>query len=332
LIGAGALHFVQGDTAFWESAGGRIWASFFPNKAVKGMDVVVAEAAVEGEGQMVFFSDGQREFAEAAGSEVGVATAEEMLADAVATVFGKSADLGDVAYVVAHPGAEQECNAGAGGTVDGYERRDGVEDSAAREAHDVVEEAQRAGDGAVLVVDITVDVAPVGRGDDAGSRLIIGFGPAMNFNVWRKRAGWLGAGSLDGPGEEESAIAAETLVYERGDEVIGGMDEELGLDPMQSGGLLESADGVAKQLQLDGVATVTSGIGILDEQIADDALGALINEKTVAVDASALDGGEAGEDSGVGVTQNHVGRGSVIPMESASPDRNFLLHQGTKVG
>jgi hypothetical protein len=55
---------------------------------------------------MILFSNGKGEFTEATGGEIGITIAHKMLANAVATVFGEGADLGDVAYVVAHPGAE----------------------------------------------------------------------------------------------------------------------------------------------------------------------------------------------------------------------------------
>ena len=38
--------------------------------------------------------------------------------------------------------------------------------------------------------------------------------------------------------------------------MIGGMDEELGLDAGESGGALQGADGVAEQLALDLMAAV----------------------------------------------------------------------------
>ena len=49
----------------------------------------------------------------------------------------------------------------------------GIEDAAAGEAHDVVEKAQGAVQGTVLVVDAGVDVADVGLVDQLGGRLIV---------------------------------------------------------------------------------------------------------------------------------------------------------------
>jgi hypothetical protein len=136
---------------------------------------------------------------------------------------------------------------------------------------------------------------------------------------------------IDGQGEEDAAIAAEVFGKKRGREVVGGVDEKLRLDTVETGGLLERADGVTEQLEFDAVATVTGGIGVFDVEISYDALGSLVDEKAVTVDSSALDGGETGEDAGVSITENHVGRGTVVPMESASPDGNFLLDERAKV-
>jgi hypothetical protein len=73
------------------------------------------------------------------------------------------------------------------------------------------------------------------------------------------------------------------------------------------------------------VAAVTRRVRIFDEYVTDNALGSLIDEKGVAMNASALDGGKAGEDAGVGVTENHVGRGAIVPMKCILPDHNFFL-------
>ena len=173
--------------------------------------MAVAGAEIEGDGAVVLLGDGEGEFGEAAGGEIVIAAAQEMLADAVAAVLGQGADLGDVADVVPDAGAEQDSDGGLGGTVDGDERGGRVEDSAAGKAHDVVEEAERAGDGAVLVVDVAIDVAGVGGGDDGGGGLVVVFGPAVNFDLRWQRTGGLGQGVGDGQGEEEAAVAAEAF-------------------------------------------------------------------------------------------------------------------------
>ena len=110
------------------------------------------------------------------------------------------------------------------------------------------------------------------------------------------------------------------------------MDEELGFDAGESGGALQGADGVLEQLALDLMAAVGDEVGSFDEEVSDDALVAFVDEIAVAAQASALDGGKAGEDAGVGVTEHHLGRGAVIPVERASPERDLFIDEGAEVG
>src|SRR5208337_3854753 len=130
--------------------------SSFPDEAVEGVEVLEAEAVVESEGAVVLLGDGEGEGGEAAGGEVGIAVAQQVFADAVAAIFRQGAELGDVSNVIADARAEEDSDAGLGGAMHGDERSGGIEDSAAGEAHDVVQEAQRSGDGAVLVVNIAI--------------------------------------------------------------------------------------------------------------------------------------------------------------------------------
>jgi hypothetical protein len=96
--------------------------------------------------------------------------------------------------------------------------------------------------------------------------------------------------------------------------------------------LLQRADGVAKQLYLNSVTAVLRGVGIFHVEVADDALGSLVDEEAIAVDSSPLNGGKPGENTGVGVAKNHVSRGAIVPMKSISPDRDLLLHEEAQVG
>jgi len=254
-----------------------------------------------------------------------------MLANAGIAVFGKGADLGDVSDIGADARAEQDSDAGVGGTVESDERGGWIEDSAAGKANDVVQKAQGAGDGAVLVVDVAIDVSAIGGGDDVGGRLVVNLAPAMNLNLAGKRADRRGVGASDGEGEKKTAVTAKTFGEKWLGEAIGGVDEELGFDATDSGRLLEGADGVAEQLDFDFLTAVVGGRGVFNVKISDDTLGAFIDEEAVAVDASALDGTEAGEDSGVGVAENHVRGCAVVPMESASPYGDFLVNDGAEV-
>src|SRR6266536_1304551 len=91
------------------------------------------------------------------------------------------------------------------------------------------------------------------------------------------------------------------------------------------------ADGMAQQLGLDLIAAAGGTIGLFDEEVADDAFGALVNEIAVSAHASALDGGIARKNARIGIAQDHLDRGPVVPVQQALPDGGLLLHEGAQV-
>ena len=111
--------------------------------------------------------------------------------------------MGDV---FAHARAEDQADALLCGAAQEDARGGGVEVSAAGEADDVVEEAQRAGGRAVLVVDVAVEVSTVGRGYETGGGVEVVFSPGAHFKV--------GIGIDLGGGDTDEQIAAheEALV------------------------------------------------------------------------------------------------------------------------
>src|SRR5271163_4610198 len=109
------------------------------------------------------------------------------LAEASGAVFGEHADLRDVANIGAHQRAENEADERARAALDNNEGCPGIKSAASRKAHDVVEKAQRAGKGAVLIVDLGIDVAAVGGSDQGGGGLIFLLGPGTYFELRRKR-------------------------------------------------------------------------------------------------------------------------------------------------
>ena len=138
-----------------------------------------AGGGVEAEGGGVGFGDGESEGSVVAVGEVLESVAEELAAEALSAAGGVDAELGDVGGVGCDAGTEQDGGEGAGGvacagTVDEREGAFGVEGAAAGEANDVVEEAEGAGEGAVLVVDFGVDVAEVGEVDELGGGVVEG--------------------------------------------------------------------------------------------------------------------------------------------------------------
>ena len=111
------------------------------------------------------------------------AVLEELAAVVVASAGGADAELGDVGDVVGDARAEDHGDECAGGAIAEDPGVVGLEDAAAGEADDVVQEAEGAVEGAVLVVDEGVDVAGVGLVDEFGCGLVGGGGPAGEFDV-----------------------------------------------------------------------------------------------------------------------------------------------------
>ena len=122
----------------------------------------------------VFFGDGEGEAAEVAAGKFCHAAVQQRASEAEAAEFRGDAELRDVTDVGAHSRAEKQALNEAAAFVTEHPRIGRVEDAAAGEADDVVQEAQRALDGGVLVVDLAVDVAEVGAVDEvAGSGIEI---------------------------------------------------------------------------------------------------------------------------------------------------------------
>src|SRR5450631_362229 len=87
-----------------------------------------------------------------------------------------------MAYVAAHARAQDQADQTLRLTIQGYERRLGVEHAASREPHDVIEEAQRSAESMVLVVDLGIDVAAIRSGNDGRRGLVVAVYPWSNFN------------------------------------------------------------------------------------------------------------------------------------------------------
>src|SRR5208283_4621480 len=165
-------------------------------------------------------------------------------------------------------------------------------------AHDVVEKPQRAGESAVLIVDLGIDVAAVGGGNQGGGGLVFLIGPGTDFElVWKRRQSR--QRSLRMPSHieihEDAGMAAEALLQEGARDFSGVLRQQLRLHAMDAGRLLQGFDDVCEQLFFDLVTAGTAG-SIADKEVADDALALLVDKEGVAEDAAALNGGVAGKD------------------------------------
>ena len=148
-----------------------------PDHGVEAMGDAEAVLLVEAACAVIAFGDGERKTSDSGRLKAKDAVIEQRRAETEAAQRGADAELRDVRGVLADARAEDHgedvWRARVGGTrVAQYPGALGVEDAAAGEAHDVVEETLRAVNAAVLVVDAAVDVADVGEMDELGGGLI----------------------------------------------------------------------------------------------------------------------------------------------------------------
>ena len=127
-----------------------------PDRSVEHVNAVVAFGFVELDGAGIGFGDGEGDFADALAHEMGAGDGEQHARHSVAAEVGMNAELGDVAALRADARAEHQADEFAAGALDDHVRDLRGEDAAAGVAHDVVQKAQGAVDGAVLVVDEAV--------------------------------------------------------------------------------------------------------------------------------------------------------------------------------
>src|ERR1039458_4312089 len=96
--------------------------------------------------------------------------------------------------------------------MNGDERRFRVEDATAGKSHNVIQEAVGTGVGAVLVVNLGVDVGAIRGGDNASCRLIVLLSPAAHQDISR-HAYWRNRRSIGAPQmqrEEQSPVALKS--------------------------------------------------------------------------------------------------------------------------
>ncbi len=207
----------------------------------------------------------------------------------------------------------------------------GVEDAAAGKSHNVIQEAVGTGVGAVLVVDLRIDVAPVGGSDDAGRGLIIVLGPAADENIvgHLSRRNMRSASASQMQAEEQPAVPLKPRGKKVGGQLTCLMGQQLRFHAQNSGRGLQGFDDVFHHLQFDGSDICPAR---RDKKVAYYSFAAFIHKERIAYDAAPLDRGIARQNFGVHVTQNHLRRTAIVPGEEASPGFDFFVEKGTQVG
>ena len=164
-----------------------------------------------------------------------------------------------------------------------------------------------------MVVDVGVDVSAVSGRDHGRGGLILIFSPLANFDIG-VHLGLLCQRLAQWQNHKEPRMALESLLEKRAGHTPGIMREQLRLHTVDAGRLLQRFNHVGQQAELN-LSSVGKTAAVSDEQVANHALAAFIDEKRIAEDASTVDGGVAGQNLGIDVAQDHFRRPAVIPRE-----------------
>jgi hypothetical protein len=143
-----------------------------------------------------------------------------------------------------------------------------------------------------------------------------------------------GSGGSGGSGgevalHEETRVEGEAGVEEGRGGLTVVVEQELGLDAGDGGGVEKDLEKVAEEGAGDLERSV--GGGGDGEGVADDGLGPLVDAEGVAADAAVIEGDEAGEDLGVEVLEEELGGAAIVPEEVFTPEEGLLLEQGAEL-
>ena len=283
---------------------------------------------------MVGFGDGEGDGGEVGLGEMVHGVLEEKAAEAISTTAGCDAELGDVGYVVGYAGAEEHAGEGVGIFVAENPGFVGVEDTAAGEADDVVKETQGAVQRAVLVVDACVDVFEVGLVDQLRGGLVVIGGPGEKLDV-RGESGGVTVGGESRPWRWKVVLHEETWMQgeARGEEGLvdgsGVVEEELRLDAMNAGGVLQELNEVVEE----GAGDVQHLAGLVGygEGIPYDGFVSLVDAEGEAADAATVERDKAGEDTRIEILEEEFGGALVVPAETLLPGARLGFEQRAKL-
>ena len=90
------------------------------------------------------------------------------------------------------------------------------------------------------------------------------------------------------------------------------MQQQLRFHPVDAGRLLQRFDDVRQQLRFHCVR-VRQPASVGHEKIANHSFAALVDEKRIAADVAAFNGRVAGKNLRVGIAQDHIRQGTIVP-------------------
>src|SRR5579863_4113367 len=93
---------------------------------------------------------------------------------------------------------------------------------------------------------------------------------------------------------------------------IGVVCQQLSLNSMNAGRLLQGLDHMVEQAELN-LPRVGEPAAVGHIEIADHSLAAFVDKKRVTEDAAAVDRGVSRQDLGVNIAQDHLCRAGIVP-------------------
>src|SRR5579872_1704880 len=103
---------------------------------------------------------------------------------------------------------------------------------------------------------------------------------------------WISGRRRERQDHEEPRMPLESRFQERPRDDLGFMREQLCLDAVNPGGLLQGLNDMRKQPDLD-IASIGQAAAIRDEEVADHAFAPLVHEEGIAKYPAAINGGIA---------------------------------------
>jgi len=280
-----------------------------------------AEVFVEADGGRIDAGHGEGDGFVVAAAQRLDGTFHQRAADAVSLMPGHHADLGGVADAFGDGGRENHAHRTIARRGTHQEAGFGQELPAAGQQHDVAEEFHSSGFGAVLVVDVAVDVIGVGQLDQPRR----GFEGAIVPGLETQAAGnLLGVETrfVERQQHELAVVQFEILRQENRIE-LSAEGHQLGFDPRQARGSVQRGDHFGDEFFSDGFLRELRG----DVQAADQAFVIFQDVETVPGGAAVFHGGIAAQRARVDEFLDELDRGAIVPVKFVAPVADFFLEQ-----
>src|SRR5690348_10275461 len=129
-------------------------SSAFPHEGIEDATRAEPESLIELNGVAIGLRHGQRKFGETTVEQTFQTGTHHGARQSMTAKFGQQTNLRYVSHVFAHTRAQQHSYQRTRSGVDGGQRGCGIEGSTSGKSHDVVQETQRSGDAAILIVDL----------------------------------------------------------------------------------------------------------------------------------------------------------------------------------